>query len=74
VNIGTRPTFDSVDQRSHVEAYILDFSKDLYAKRIAIEFFTRLRGEVKFQSVDDLIQQIHNDIDQTRQIFNHKSQ
>jgi len=73
VNIGTRPTFDSADQRSHVEAYILDFSQDLYTKRVAIEFFTRLRGEVKFKSVEDLIQQIYVDIDQTRQVFNLQS-
>ncbi|MFZ2098487.1 MAG: bifunctional riboflavin kinase/FAD synthetase [Anaerolineales bacterium] len=69
VNIGTRPTFDSNDHRSHVEAHILDFSKDLYTQKISIEFIARLRGEVKFQSVEDLIQQVHADIDQTREII-----
>jgi riboflavin kinase/FMN adenylyltransferase len=73
VNIGIRPTFESADNRSHVEAYILDFSKDLYTHRIAIEFFSRLRGEVKFNNVDDLILQIQDDIDQTRHIFNHQN-
>jgi riboflavin kinase/FMN adenylyltransferase len=73
VNIGTRPTFNSGDQYSHVEANILDFSKDLYTQHITIEFFSRLRGEVKFETIDDLIVQVHADIEQTRQIFVHQS-
>ena len=69
VNIGTRPTFESSDLRSHVEAHILDFSSDLYSQTIALEFITRLRGEQRFQNIADLIQQIHLDINQTREII-----
>jgi len=69
VNIGTRPTFESTDQRSHVEAHILDYSNDLYTQKIALEFIARLRGEERFQSVEDLIQQVHADINQTREII-----
>lgn len=69
VNVGIRPTFESTDQRSHVEAYILDFSEDLYGQVIALDFIERLRGEVRFQSVDDLLIQIGADIDQTREII-----
>jgi len=69
VNIGTRPTFESTDQRSHVEAYILDYSNDLYTQKIGLEFIARLRGEERFQSVDDLIHQIRADIKQTREII-----
>lgn len=69
VNIGTRPTFESTDKRSHVEAHILDYSSDLYTQRIEVEFIARLRGEQRFQSVDDLIQQVHADINQTREII-----
>jgi riboflavin kinase/FMN adenylyltransferase len=69
VNIGTRPTFESSDLRSHVEAYILDYSGDLYSQIIVLEFITRLRGETRFLSVPDLIHQIHIDVDQTRTIF-----
>jgi riboflavin kinase / FMN adenylyltransferase len=69
VNVGTRPTFESSDQKSHVEAYILDFSAELYDQTIALEFVERLRGEVRFQSVEDLLKQIHVDIDQTQEII-----
>ncbi len=69
VNVGTRPTFESNDPKTHVEAHILDFSGDLYSKNISLEFVVRLRGEQRFQNVSDLILQIHADIDQTRQII-----
>jgi riboflavin kinase/FMN adenylyltransferase len=69
INVGTRPTFESVDQKSHVEAYILDFSDELYGQVIALDFIERLRGEVRYQSVDDLIKQIQIDINQTREIL-----
>ncbi len=68
VNIGTRPTFKSDDPSSHVEAYILEFSGDLYSQTVSLEFISRLRGEVRFDNVPDLITQVHRDIDQTRQI------
>jgi riboflavin kinase/FMN adenylyltransferase len=69
VNIGTRPTFESTDQRSHVEAHILDYSSDLYTQKIAVEFIARLRGEERFQSVEDLIRQVQLDINHTREII-----
>jgi riboflavin kinase/FMN adenylyltransferase len=69
VNIGTRPTFESTNQISHVEAHILDFSSELYTQQISIEFISRLRGEEKFQSVNELINQVHKDIDRTREII-----
>jgi riboflavin kinase/FMN adenylyltransferase len=69
VNIGTRPTFESSNPKSHVEAHILDYSNDLYSQQIAIEFISRLRGEQRFNSVDDLINQVHLDINKTREII-----
>jgi riboflavin kinase / FMN adenylyltransferase len=69
VNIGTRPTFEHQDSQAHVEAYILDFSGDLYTQTISLEFITRLRGEEKFASVSELIKQIHVDIENTREII-----
>ena len=68
VNIGTRPTFESADQRSHIEAHILDYYDDLYGYQISIEFIAKLRGEKRFHSVEELLIQIHNDIKKTREI------
>jgi riboflavin kinase/FMN adenylyltransferase len=68
VNIGTRPTFESTDQLSHVEAYILDFSGDLYFQNLTLEFIARLRSEQRYQNVADLVRQIRVDIDLTREI------
>jgi len=69
VNIGVRPTFQSTDQASHVEAHILDYSRNIYNEKLSLEFLSRLRGEHRFLSVDELINQVHNDINSTREIF-----
>lgn len=68
VNIGTRPTFDNPEHKSIVEAHILDFSSDIYSQHITLEFITRLRGERRFQSVEELIKQEYLDIEKTREI------
>jgi len=69
VNVGTRPTFPSADRKAHVEAYILDFSGDLYSEIITLEFVERLRGEERFENIEELVKQIYIDIDQTRSIM-----
>ncbi len=69
VNIGVRPTFQSTDLTSHVEAHIVDYTHDIYNERLSLEFLSRLRGEHRFLSVDELINQIHKDINSTREEF-----
>jgi riboflavin kinase/FMN adenylyltransferase len=69
VNIGTRPTFISSDTKRHIEAHILDFSDNLYNEDIALQFISRLRGEQRFQSVEELIHQVQVDIKKTRELF-----
>ncbi|NJD60452.1 MAG: bifunctional riboflavin kinase/FMN adenylyltransferase [Anaerolineales bacterium] len=69
VNVGTRPTFENTDHLSHVEAYILDFSDDLYNRKLSLIFIERLRGEERFQSIDELLAQIHTDVHRTREIL-----
>lgn len=64
VNIGIRPTFDGI--REVVEAHLLDYSGDLYGSDLTLEFVDRLRGERRFDSVDELIEQIGRDIEQAR--------
>ncbi|GAB4192959.1 MAG: bifunctional riboflavin kinase/FAD synthetase [Roseiflexaceae bacterium] len=58
-NVGVRPTFDG--QRRTVEAYLLDFTGDLYGEMLRVSFLHRLRGEQKFGGVAELIAQINRD-------------
>jgi riboflavin kinase/FMN adenylyltransferase len=67
VNVGVRPTFDS-DRGVLVEAYLLDFSGDLYGQTLRLAFLDRLRGEKRFDSVDDLVAQMHRDVARAREI------
>lgn len=68
-NIGVNPTFTPDKRTVNVEAHILDFDRDLYGQELKLEFITRLRDELKFDSVDSLLAQIHADIAKTREIL-----
>jgi riboflavin kinase / FMN adenylyltransferase len=68
VSIGVRPTFIT-GRGELIEAYLLDFSGDLYASRLELAFLKRLRGEKRFDSVDDLIAQMALDVDAARAIY-----
>jgi riboflavin kinase / FMN adenylyltransferase len=67
ISIGTNPTFDG--QQRTVEAYALDTDDlDLYGAHVAVDFAARLRGTVRFDSVPELVAQMHRDVDAARQI------
>jgi riboflavin kinase/FMN adenylyltransferase len=66
-SIGTRPTFDEGNRT--IEAYILDFSDQIYGQILRLEFVKRLRPEEKFDSIEALISQIARDVDQTRELL-----
>jgi riboflavin kinase / FMN adenylyltransferase len=66
VNVGVRPTFGT-GRAVLIEAYLLDADVDLYGETLTIEFLKRLRGERRFESVDALVQQMHRDIERTRE-------
>lgn len=67
ISVGTNPTFDTRTRR--IEAFILDFDADLYGANIGIEFVSRLRGMVRFDSVDELVTQMAADVEQTRAVI-----
>lgn len=67
VSVGTNPTFDG--RRRTVEAYILDFDADLYGQNLGVEFAHRLRGQVKFESIEALIEQVRADVEHTRRLM-----
>ena len=66
-NIGYSPTFD--DHIFTVEAHILDFKKDIYGQKIMVNFVKRLRDEIKFTGIDQLVEQIQQDIADARKIL-----
>jgi riboflavin kinase/FMN adenylyltransferase len=65
-NIGLRPTFHSEHPHVTVEAHLLDFSGDIYGRKLCLEFIQRIRGEARFESVDALVKQILTDIAHAR--------
>jgi len=68
ISIGTNPTFNG--QLRTVEAYALDRTDlDLYGLHAAIDFAVRLRGTLRFESVDALVDQMHIDVDQARSLL-----
>jgi riboflavin kinase/FMN adenylyltransferase len=66
-NIGVRPTFDGL--KHLIETYIMDFNGNLYGKKIKIDLIARLRDEMKFQNVQELIKQMDEDVVKARAIF-----
>ena len=66
-NVGTRPTFG--EQALTVETHLLDAGADLYGRPIEIAFLARLRQELRFDSPQALVEQIHRDIERARAFF-----
>ena len=67
-SIGVRPTFDDGENRT-IEAYLLDFSGDIYGKPLRLEFVQYLRGEEKFDTLQALLDQMEEDVRQTREVL-----
>jgi riboflavin kinase/FMN adenylyltransferase len=67
VNIGVRPTFGETVLA--VEAYLLDFSGDLYGLAMSLAFVERLRSEQRFPTVDALLAQIAADVEHARRVL-----
>lgn len=66
-SIGTRPTFDGKGRT--IEAFLLGFDNILYNKELRLEFVSRLRDELKFDSVEALLEQMALDVEETRAIL-----
>jgi len=64
VSIGTNPHFHGVERR--VEAHLLDFDGDLYGDRLVVEIWAPLREQRRFDSVDELVAAIGDDVERTR--------
>jgi riboflavin kinase/FMN adenylyltransferase len=64
VSIGRNPHYGGSERR--VEAFLLDFSGDLYGRRLVVELWERLRDEQAFESEEALIEEIERDVERTR--------
>lgn len=68
ISVGTNPTFDGAERT--VEAYALDREDlELYGSDMAVEFTARIRGQERFDSVDELIVAMRRDVDRCREVL-----
>jgi len=67
VNVGVRPMFET-GRGLLVEAHLIDFEGDLYGRTLRVAFIARLRGERRFESVDALVEQMHRDVAEARDL------
>lgn len=67
-NLGVRPTIAGIPKLS-LEVHVLDFSGDLYDKHVHVEFFHKIRDEIKFDGLDALKAQIAKDVAVARKFF-----
>jgi riboflavin kinase/FMN adenylyltransferase len=63
-SLGTRPTFAGT--KPLLEVHIFDFDQDIYGAYIHVDFIARLRSEMKYDDVDELVAQMHRDADNAR--------
>jgi len=66
-NLGTRPTVNGVEPL--LEVHVFDLAADLYGRSIEVEFVAKLREEEKFDSLDALVVQMHQDAARARAIL-----
>ena len=70
INVGLRPTFAADEPPRTVEAYLLDFQGQLYGQTLTLTFVERLRPEQRFQSAEELVEQMARDVAATRRVLN----
>jgi len=69
ISVGTNPTFEGERER-RVEAYVLDRDDlELYGVEVEVSFVARIRGMLRFDSVNDLVETMAHDVERTRAIL-----
>ncbi|MCU1452977.1 MAG: riboflavin kinase/FMN adenylyltransferase [Acidimicrobiales bacterium] len=69
LSLGRRPTFYENADASLLECHVLDFEGDLYGETVAVQFVARLRGEQRFEAIDDLVDQMGRDCAKARELL-----
>jgi riboflavin kinase / FMN adenylyltransferase len=68
ISVGSNPTFDGVDRR--VESYVLDRDDlELYGAEVEVSFVARIRGMLRFDSVEELVEQMADDVERSRHLL-----
>ena len=67
VNVGVRPTFET-GRGVLIESYLIDHDSDLYGQTLRIAFIARLRGEKRFPGVEELVAQMHRDVERAGEL------
>jgi len=67
ISIGVRPTFDDGGEL-RVEAHLIGFDGDLYGRQVKLTFLERLRDEVRFDSAEELVEQMKRDVEQAKAV------
>lgn len=70
-SVGVRPTFDPPGSKPRLEAFLIDYDNDLYDRRVRVEFLEFLRPELRYDSVEALIDQMVLDTQNAREVFAH---
>ena len=65
--IGIAKTFN--EKKFHAETYILDFNQDVYGEWISVELIKKIRGNIKFNSAEELVKQMKEDEKSARNFF-----
>ena len=65
--VGTRPTFDLSE--TTIEIHILDYNEELYDRQISFQILQKIRNEIHFETVEQLIRQLHHDKEMVYKYF-----
>ena len=68
INLGVRPTVSGGKAERVLEIYLFDFNRDIYGHDVEVHFLKFLRPEKKFENLDALVQQTHQDVQQARKV------
>jgi len=68
-NVGYNPTFNSDKKDQTIEVYLENFDKEIYGETLNLHFIGKIRDEIKFQSKEDLITQIKDDVTYMHKYF-----
>lgn len=71
INVGYNPTINTVEHKS-IESFVHDFNEDVYKEKVKFVFLKKIRPEIKFNNVQELIDQMNNDIKESEDYFTSK--